>query len=71
MNLPRFSLTHRSIILAFIVVFLIVGTFNFATMPRREDPEFVIRDADDVLQIPSWTVSRIAFLPRSLANGPP
>jgi multidrug efflux pump subunit AcrB len=51
MNLPRFSLTHRSIILAFIVVFLIVGTFNFATMPRREDPEIVIRDA---LIITSW-----------------
>jgi multidrug efflux pump subunit AcrB len=51
MNLPRFSLTHRSIILAFIVVFLIAGTFNFATMPRREDPEIVIRDA---LIITSW-----------------
>ena len=45
MNLPHFSLTHRSIILAFIVVFLVVGTFNFATMPRREDPEITIRDA--------------------------
>ena len=44
MNLPRFSLTHRSIILAFIVVFLVVGTFNFATMPRREDPEITVRD---------------------------
>ena len=51
MNLPRFSLTHRSIILAFIVVFLVVGTFNFATMPRREDPEITIRDA---LIITSW-----------------
>ena len=51
MNLPRFSLTHRSIILAFIVVFLIVGTFNFATMPRREDPEITIRDA---LIVTSW-----------------
>ena len=58
MNLPRFSLTHRSIILAFIVLFLVVGTFNFATMPRREDPEITIRDAanDDegsyVLRLP-------------------
>ena len=51
MNLPQFSLTHRSVILAFIVVFLVVGTFNFATMPRREDPEITIRDA---LIITSW-----------------
>ncbi len=45
MNLPRFSLTHRSIILAFLVLFLVAGTFNFVTMPRREDPEITIRDA--------------------------
>ncbi|MCH7823069.1 MAG: efflux RND transporter permease subunit [Proteobacteria bacterium] len=51
MNLPLFSLTHRSIVLAFVVIFLVVGTFNFATMPRREDPEIVIRDA---LIITSW-----------------
>ena len=51
MNLPQFALTHRSIILAFIVVFLVIGSFNFATMPRREDPELIIRDA---LIITSW-----------------
>ncbi len=51
MNLPGFALTHRSIILAFIAVFLVVGTFNFATMSRREDPEIIIRDA---LIVTSW-----------------
>ena len=51
MNLPQFALTHRSIILAFIVVFLVVGTFNFGTMSRREDPEITIRDA---LIVTSW-----------------
>ncbi len=51
MNLPHFALTHRSIVLAFIVVFLVIGSFNFATMPRREDPELIIRDA---LIITSW-----------------
>ena len=51
MNLPRYALMHRPIILAFIVVFLVVGTFNFTTMPRREDPEITIRDA---LIVTSW-----------------
>ena len=45
MNLPQFALTHRSIMLAFVAVFLVVGTFNFATMSRREDPELTIFDA--------------------------
>jgi multidrug efflux pump subunit AcrB len=51
MNLPRFSLKHRSIILTFVAVFLVVGSFNFGTMSRREDPEITIRDA---LIITSW-----------------
>jgi multidrug efflux pump subunit AcrB len=51
MNLPRYALTNRSIILAIIVVLLVAGTFNFATMSRREDPEITIRDA---LIITSW-----------------
>lgn len=51
MNLPRFALTHRSIVLAFFAVLFAVGLFNFATMPRREDPEITIRDA---LVITNW-----------------
>ena len=62
MNLPRFSLTHRSIILALIVVFLVVGTFNFATMPRREDPEITIRDALIVTPWPGAPASRVEEL---------
>jgi multidrug efflux pump subunit AcrB len=45
MNLPRFALTHRSVVLAFVSVLLAAGLFNFATMSRREDPEITIRDA--------------------------
>ena len=62
MNLPRFSLAHRSIILAFIVVFLVVGTFNFATMPRREDPEITIRDALIVTPWPGAPATRVEEL---------
>lgn len=51
MNLPRFALTHRSVVLAFVGILLSVGLFNFTTMSRREDPEITIRDA---LVITSW-----------------
>jgi multidrug efflux pump subunit AcrB len=62
MNMPHFSLTHRSIILAFIVVFLVVGTFNFATMPRREDPEITVRDALIITSWPGAPATRIEEL---------
>jgi multidrug efflux pump subunit AcrB len=62
MNLPHFALTHRSIILAFIVVFLVVGTFNFASMPRREDPELTIRDALIVTSWPGAPATRVEEL---------
>jgi len=50
-NLPRFAVTHRSIVFAFLAVFLCVGLFNFSSMPRREDPEITIRDT---LVITAW-----------------
>ncbi len=62
MNLPRFSLTHRSIILAFVVAFLVIGTFNFTTMPRREDPEITIRDALIVTSWPGAPATRVEEL---------
>ena len=45
MNLPRYALGHRAVVLAFLAVFVVVGLFNFYSMPRREDPEITIRDA--------------------------
>ena len=62
MNLPKFALTHRSIILAFVVVFIVVGTFNFGTMPRREDPEITIRDALIVTSWPGAPATRVEEL---------
>ncbi len=51
MNLPRFALTHRTVVLAFLAIILSVGLFNFSTMPRREDPEIIVRDA---LVVTGW-----------------
>ena len=51
MNLPRYALGHPPIVIAFVVVLLAAGLFNFTTMSRREDPEITIRDA---LVLTSW-----------------
>ncbi|MEA3278435.1 MAG: efflux RND transporter permease subunit, partial [Pseudomonadota bacterium] len=62
MNLPGYALAHRSVVLAFVAVLLAVGTFNFATMPRREDPEITIRDALIITPWPGAPASRVEEL---------
>ena len=44
MNLPRFALTHRSLVMVAALVVFAAGLMTFQTMPRREDPEIVIRN---------------------------
>ena len=62
MNLPRFALVHRPIVLAFMAVILIVGSFNFVTMSRREDPEITIRDALVITPWPGASATRVEEL---------
>ena len=62
MNLPRFALTHRPIVLAFVAVMLTVGLFNFATMSRREDPEITIREALVITPWPGAPATRVEEL---------
>ena len=62
MNLPRFALTHRPIVLAFMAVILTVGSFNFVTMSRREDPEITIRDALVITPWPGASATRVEEL---------
>ncbi|MEE8233921.1 MAG: efflux RND transporter permease subunit, partial [Gammaproteobacteria bacterium] len=62
MNLPRFALTHRSIVFAFLAVFLCVGLFNFSSMSRREDPEITIRDTLVITAWPGAPADRIEEL---------
>ncbi len=59
MNLPRFSVTHQPIILSFVFVAIVTGIFNLATMPRREDPELIIRDALVVTGWPGTAAERV------------
>jgi multidrug efflux pump subunit AcrB len=51
MNLPRYALDHRTVVLVFLTVAMVTGLINFLNMPRREDPKVNFRDA---LLITSW-----------------
>ena len=45
MNLPKFALSHKPIVLGIALVMLAWGLNVFLDAPRREDPEFTIREA--------------------------
>ncbi|MGC1951452.1 MAG: efflux RND transporter permease subunit, partial [Gammaproteobacteria bacterium] len=62
MNLPRFALTHRPVVLAVLGVLLTVGVYNFSTMSRREDPGITIRDALITTPWPGAAASRVEEL---------
>lgn len=62
MNLPRFALDHRAVVLAFVGVLLAAGLLNFAAMSRREDPEITIRDALVITFWPGASATRVEEL---------
>ena len=43
MNLPRFAVEHRAVVIVATVLASAWGLIAFVTAPRREDPEFTIR----------------------------
>lgn len=62
MNLPGFALSHRPVVLALTAVVLVVGVFNFLTMPRREDPEIIVREALIITAWPGASSSKVEEL---------
>ena len=62
MNLPRFALDHRAVVVAFAGVLLAAGALNFATMSRREDPVITIREALIVTRWPGAPATRVEEL---------
>lgn len=44
MNLPALAIRYRPIVLTIVVLLMAWGAVSFVTMPRREDPEFTIRE---------------------------
>jgi len=61
-NLPRFALDKSPIVLAFTLIFVVWGIHVFMTAPRREDPEFIIRDAVINTAWPGATAEKVEQL---------
>ena len=52
MNLPAFALRKRSIVTAGVMLLMLWGAASYNAMPRREDPEFIIRTCQVLSQWP-------------------
>ena len=62
MNITRFSVDHRPIVLTGVLIALLLGVSTFLTMSRREDPEILIRTCVVVTSWPGATASKIEEL---------
>ena len=62
MNLTRFAIENRVIVLAVTAVLLVYGLATFKTMPRREDPEIMIRAAVVITQWPGASAEKVEEL---------
>ncbi len=45
MNFPAFALNNKTIVIVIAVLLTLIGVNVFLTAPRKEDPQFTIRDA--------------------------
>ncbi len=62
MNLTRFALTHRTFVLAATTVLMVFGVAAFRDMPRREDPEIVIRTCVVTTRWPGASAEKVEEL---------
>ena len=62
MNIPRFALNKSPIVLAVTLILVVWGVYVFLTAPRREDPEFIIRDAVINTAWPGATAEKVEKL---------
>ncbi len=60
--MTRFTVNHRVTTMAVVVVALILGLQTFETMPRREDPEIIIRNAVVITYWPGATAAKVEDL---------
>ena len=60
MNLAEFSIRNRLIVSIVILLSLIGGLLAYKSMPRFEDPEFVIRTAQIITQYPGASPLQVA-----------
>ncbi|MFY2824160.1 efflux RND transporter permease subunit [Ruegeria sp. MALMAid1280] len=62
MNLPKFALEHKPVIFGFALVLFFWGLSVFLDAPRREDPEFTVREALVITDWPGATAQQVEEL---------
>lgn len=62
MSITRFTVTHRATSMAVVLVALLLGYQTFNSMPRREDPEIIIRAAVVITAWPGATAEKVEEL---------
>jgi len=62
MNIPKFSVNHRSVITALLIVTLLWGVSAYNSMSRRSDPEFKIRICQIYVEWPGATAEKVEQL---------
>ncbi|MGI9332001.1 MAG: efflux RND transporter permease subunit, partial [Gammaproteobacteria bacterium] len=62
MNLPKFALAHKPVVFGFAIVLFAWGVNVFLDAPRREDPEFTIREALVITDWPGATAQQVEEL---------
>ena len=62
MNPTRFAVTHRATIMAAVILAVGLGLATFTNMPRREDPEIVIREVPVITRWPGAPAARVEEL---------
>ncbi len=62
MNLSRFALHRRAVVLAMVVALLLAGLQSFRTISRREDPEITIRTCKIITLWPGASAEKIEDL---------
>ena len=62
MNLPQFALRHKPIVLGIALLLFFAGLNTFMNAPRREDPEFQIREATVTTEWPGASARQVEAL---------
>ena len=62
MNLPKLALEHKPIVFGFALLLFVWGLTVFLTAPRREDPEFIVREALVITDWPGATAQQVEEL---------
>ena len=62
MNLPKFALRHKPIVLVIALLLFCAGLNVFMNAPRREDPEFQIREATVTTEWPGANARQVEEL---------